>query len=77
MCSIKLMKFLLNCGWKQRMIFAVAKDRSEKFSERDSTPDLGDAGALQSHQFSYQANGELVIIWVNDKPVDSGYMRSN
>ena len=26
---------------------------------------------------SYQANWELVIMWVYDKPVDSGYMRFN
>ena len=41
--------------------------------ERDSNPDLCDAGALL-YQFSYQANSELVIMWVYDKPVDSGYM---
>ena len=45
-------------------------------SERDSNPDLCDAGAVL-YQLSYQANWELVIMWVYDNPVDSGYMRFN
>ena len=45
-------------------------------SERKSNPDLCDAGPVL-HQSNYQANWELVIMWVNDKHVDSGYMRSN
>ena len=56
---------------------AVVKERSEKFwLERDSNPDLYDVGAVL-FQLLYQTNWELVITWVNDKPVDSGYMRSN
>ena len=38
-------------------------------SERDSNPDLCDAGAVINH-VSHQANWELVIMWVYDKPVD-------
>ena len=41
--------------------------------ERDSNPDLCDAGAVL-HQLSYQANWELVTKWVYDKPVNSGYL---
>ena len=37
----------------------------------DSNPDLCDAGAVL-YQLSYQPNWVLVIMWVNDKPVDSG-----
>ena len=47
---------------------AVAKERPE----RDSNPDLCDAGAVL-HQLSYKAHLELVIMWVYDKPIDSGY----
>ena len=47
----------------------VAKERPEQ----DSNPDLCDASAVL-YQLSYQANLELAIIWVNDKPVDSGDM---
>ena len=51
---------------------SFAKERSEKFrSERDSNADLCDASAVL-HQLSYQANWELVIICVTDKPIDSG-----
>ena len=41
--------------------------------ERDSNPYLCDAGAVL-HQLSNQANWELVTMWVNDKPADSGYI---
>ena len=52
-----------------------AKEGPEKFRpERDSNPDLCDAGA-GLYQLSSQAKWELVIMWVNDKPVDSEYMR--
>ena len=44
--------------------------------ERDSNPDLCDAGAVL-HQLSYHANWGLVIMWVNNKPSDNGHMRSN
>ena len=42
----------------------------------DSNVDLCDAGAVL-YQLSYQANWELVIRWVYDKPVDTGYMPFN
>ena len=35
--------------------------------ERGSNPDLYDAGA-ELHQLRYQANWELVIMWVYDEP---------
>ena len=35
----------------------------------DSKPDLCDVGAVR-HQLSYWANWELVVTWVDDKPVD-------
>ena len=44
--------------------------------ERDSNSDFYDAGAVL-HQLRYQANWKLVIMWVYDKPVDSGCMRFN
>ena len=34
-------------------------------------PDLWNAGAV-FYQLSYQANWELVDVWVNDKPIDDG-----
>ena len=46
----------------------MAKERPEQ----DSNPDFCDSGAVLN-QLSYQANRELVIMWVNDKPVGSGY----
>ena len=39
-------------------------------------PDLSNASAL-FFQLSYQANLELVIIWVYEKPVDSEYVCFN
>ena len=57
--------------------WAVANESPKIFRpEQDSNPDLCDAGAVL-HQLSDQANWELVIMWVYDKPVDSGYMRFN
>ena len=35
--------------------------------------ELIEAGAVP-YQLSYQANWELAIMWVNDKPVDSVYI---
>ena len=58
------------------MIFAVVLcylSSSERRPERDSNPDLCDAGAVLD-QISYQANWEMVIMWVYDEPVDSGYL---
>ena len=45
---------------------------SERRSALDSNPDLCDAGAV-FYQLRYQANWGLVIMRVNDKPVDGGY----
>ena len=36
-----------------------------------SNPDLSDAGAVL-HQLSYQAKSKLVVMWVEDWPVDDG-----
>ena len=50
------------------------KEWPEKFRpEWDSNADLCDAGVVLYH-FSYWANWELVIMWVYDKPVESGYI---
>ena len=50
------------------------KERPEEFrAEQVLNPDLCDAGAVL-YQFSYQAKMEMVMMWVNDKLVDSGYM---
>ena len=38
----------------------------------DSNPDLFDSGAVL-HQLSYQANWELIVIWVDFKPEDDRY----
>ena len=48
--------------------------RPEKFKpEQDLNPSLCDASAVP-HRLNYQANWELVTMWVYDKPADSGYM---
>ena len=51
------------------------KQRPEKCRlEGNLNPDLCDASvSVGLYQLSYQACWELVIIWVYDKPVDSGY----
>ena len=41
--------------------------------EQDSNPELCNAGEVL-YQLSYQANWELVIMWVYNEPVDSEYM---
>ena len=47
-------------------------ERPEKFCpDWDSNLDLFDAGAV-FYQLSYQADWEMVIMWVYDKPVNSG-----
>ena len=57
-----LMIFEGNATW------AVVKERPEKFKPRwHLNPDLCNAGAVL-YQLSYQANWELVIMWVYDKP---------
>ena len=38
-----------------------------------SNPGLCDAGSVL-YQLSYQANWELVIMWINEKPGEGGYM---
>jgi len=43
----------------------------EKRLNGDSNAVLFDASAVL-YPLSYQANWELVIVWVNDTPVDSG-----
>ena len=48
------------------------KDLKNSGLNRYSNPDICDASAVL-YQLSYQANWELVITWVNDKPVDDGY----
>ena len=45
---------------------------SKKGLNWDSNPALFDAGAVL-YQLTFQANSELVVMWVNDKPVDDGY----
>ena len=40
---------------------------------RYSNPDLCDAVAVLQ-QLSYQANWVIIIIWVGNRPVDSGYI---
>ena len=57
---------------QKRCMLKLANERPE----RDANPDFCDAGAVL-HQLRYQANCELVIMWVYDKPVDSGYMSFN
>ena len=53
--------------------WAVATESPENFMpEEDSNPDFCDAGAVL-HQLSHQANWELVIVWVDDKPIESGH----
>ena len=53
----------------------VTKERPEKFRpERYSNPDLYDDDAVL-YQLRGQANWKPVIMWVYDKPVDSGFMR--
>jgi len=36
------------------------------------TPDLHDVDAVL-HDLIYQGNSELVVMWVDDKPVDDGW----
>lgn len=45
---------------------------NEKKLNRDPNTELYDAGAVL-YQFSYQHKWELVVMWVDDKPVDDGY----
>ena len=51
--------------------YAVAKDKPGRYL----SPNLCNAGAVIC-QLSYQTNWELVIMWVNDKPVDSVTVKS-
>ena len=55
----------------------LAKERPEKFwPGRTYNPDLLIACAVLQ-QLSDPANWEMVIMWVNEKPVDSEYTRSS
>lgn len=44
----------------------------EKGLNGDSNPELCDASAV-FYQLSYQAYWEVIVMWVDDKPVDCGY----
>ena len=46
------------------LIRQLSSSARKAWTGRDSNPDLCDTGAVL-HQLSYQANWELVIIWVN------------
>ena len=54
------------------MPIKLVKDRPEQ----DSNDDLYDASAVL-YQASYWSNWEVVLMWVNEKTVDSVYMQSN
>ena len=61
---------------KKNILGLGAPQVEAKFKlERDSNPDLCNASAVL-YELGHQANWELVIMWVNNKPVDSGYVRS-
>ena len=65
---------LILLKWKLFHIFlklSVIKGliRCKKGLNSDSNPELCDAGAVL-HQLSYQANWELIFLWVDYKPVD-------
>ena len=76
----------LNCGWKQFQCYwplqlchdapwAVAKEfKVLKNSGLNGTQTMASAILMQCfYQLSYQANWELVIMWVYDNPIDTGY----
>ena len=70
--NISLGNFSVNDLCSFAMLLAVPKERPENFwPEQDSNPDLCDASVVLN-QLSYQANWELVIMWVHDKPIESG-----
>ena len=78
---MKLMKFHVNSGWKQfccslssLSLLCHSSSSGQERSEWDSNPDPSNVGEVL-YQLSYQANWELVIMCVNDKPADSGYMQ--
>ena len=50
-------------------MFKCCLSNNEKSFNGDSNPGLCDAGAVL-HQLSYQTNWELVVMWVDFKPVD-------
>lgn len=50
----------------------VLNEKGMKFRlKRDLNPDLCDANAVL-YELTYLANWELVVMWVNTKPVDDG-----
>ena len=63
-------------GWKTPPLWGRTYLYSPYKGVPPRDPDPWDAGAVL-HQLSYQAKWEVVIMRVNDKPVDSGYVRSN
>ena len=54
--------------------FRTTKQSQERL-EGDLNPDLCDAGPVL-HQLSYKTNWKLVVVWVNDKPIDDGLRSS-
>ena len=55
-----------------RYLSSSEKGQKNSCLNRDLNPDICDAGT-ELYQLIYQANWELVIIWVDDKPIDYGY----
>ena len=51
-------------------VFRTTKQSWER-PEGDLNPNLCDAGPVL-YQLSYKAKWELVVMWVNDKPIDDG-----
>lgn len=56
-----------------RTMYAAERERPEKYRpELESDPELCDASSM-FHHLSYRANWELAVMWIHDKPMDSGY----
>ena len=57
--------------------YISSSERGLKFSGlsllRDSNPDLWETSAAL-YQLSYQANWQLIVMLIDDKPVDDGYI---
>ena len=73
--SLKSDKILLTRG---AITFTSSVDSSREEGlknklERDTKPDLCDAGALL-YELSYRANLELVVMWVDDNLVHDGHI---
>ena len=52
--------------------FSYFSSSEKDLNYGDSNSELCNAGAVL-YQFSFQGNWELVVMWVDDKPVDDGY----